>query len=155
MEALFYAVPVLMIAFAVLGLVSVARRARRVRGAWDSGLTAEARCLRTYTTTSGGGADTSVSTTLHHVYEFRTREGRGVRFEETGGPGTVLEGDVVTVHYRAERPEEATAHTPARRGRLAAEQGCVFAFLGVFIALCLTFMAVAHMIFSATDDFMP
>ncbi|MYX27261.1 hypothetical protein GTY75_11440 [Streptomyces sp. SID8381] len=154
MEALFYAVPSLMIAFAVLALVTAVRRARRVRDAWDGGLTAEARCLRTYTTTSGGG-NTSVSTTLHHVYAFRTREGREVRFEEAGGPATRVEGDFATVHYRAEHPEHATAHAPARRGRLAAEQGCVFAFLGVFIAGCLTFMAVAHTLFSEAGDLMP
>ncbi|MEV7130903.1 DUF3592 domain-containing protein [Streptomyces sp. NPDC093260] len=150
MEALFYAVPSLMIAFAVLALVTATRRARRVRDAWDGGLTAEARCLRTYTTNSGGG-NTSARTTLHHVYAFRTREGREVRFEETDGPGTTVEGDIVTVHYRAERPEHATAHAPARRGRLAVEQGCVFAFLGVFIVACLVFVAVVHTLFSEGD----
>jgi hypothetical protein len=153
MEALFYVVPTLMIACAVSALVAITRRAREMRGAWDGGETAEARCLRTYTTTSGGG-DTSVSTTVHHVYEFRTREGRGVRFEEAGGPATIVEGDIVPVRYQAARPERATAHAPAR-GRLAAEQGCVFAFLGVFITGCLAFMAVVHTAFSMTDDFMP
>ncbi|MGW3203213.1 hypothetical protein [Streptomyces sp. NPDC001135] len=153
-ELLFYAVPTLMIAVAVFALVGLLRRSREVRRVWAGGLTAEARCLRTYTTTSGGGGDTSVRTTLHHVYEFTTREGRTVRFEEANGPGTTIAGDIVTVHYAAERPERATAHAPAR-GRLAAESGCLVAFLGVFIAGCVLFMATAHSVFSTADDFMP
>ncbi|MFI1362520.1 DUF3592 domain-containing protein [Streptomyces griseochromogenes] len=153
MEALFYVVPTLMIALAVFALIRLVGRAQEVRSAWNSGLTAEARCLRTYTTTSGGG-ETSVSTTLHHVYEFTTREGRAVRFEESNGPGTTVEGDIVTVHYAAERPERATAHAPAR-GRLAAESGCVLAFLGVFIAGCVAFMVAAHLMFSAVDGLLP
>ncbi|OIJ86129.1 DUF3592 domain-containing protein [Streptomyces monashensis] len=153
MEAMFYVVPALMIAMAVRALVRVIGRAREVRAAWNGGLTAEARCLRTYTTTSGGG-ETSVSTTLHHVYEFTTRGGRAVRFEESNGPGTVVEGDVVTVHYAAERPERATAQAPAP-GRLVAESGCLLAFLGVFIAGCVAFMVSAHLMFSAADGFLP
>ncbi|MCC5477389.1 DUF3592 domain-containing protein [Streptomyces barringtoniae] len=152
-ESLFYVVPALMIALAVFALVRLLRRSREVRRAWSGGLTAEARCLRTYTTTSGGG-ETSVSTTLHHVYEFTTREGRTVRFEESNGPGTRVEGDIVTVHYTAERPERATAHAPAR-GRLAAESGCAVAFFSVFIAGCVIFMVVAHAAFSAADGFLP
>ena len=153
MEALFYLVPLLMIALAVFGAIKVIRRSREVNSAWSSGLTAEARCLRTYTTTSGGG-DTMVSTTLHHVYEFTTREGRTVRFEERNGPGTTLEGDIVTVHYAADNPERATAHAPAR-GKLAAGTGCVLAFLGVFVTFCLLFIVVAHEIFRMTGDFFP
>ena len=153
MELLFYIVPALMITGAVFALLRTMRRSREVRSAWNGGLTAEARCLRTYTTTSGGGGETSVSTTLHHVYEFTTREGRTVRFEERNGPGTTLEGDIVTVHYTAEHPERATAHAPAR-GRLAAESGCAVAFFSVFIAGCVTFMVVVHLMFSAADDFL-
>ncbi|MFH9978058.1 DUF3592 domain-containing protein [Streptomyces sp. NPDC017179] len=153
MEALFYVVPLLMIGAAVFTLTRVLRRAREVRGAWGSGLTAEARCLRTYATTSGGG-ETMVSTTLHHVYEFTTRDGRSVRFEESNGPATVVEGDIVTVHYVAERPERATAHAPAH-GKLTAESGCLLAFLGVFITGCVIFMVVVHAAFSVADDFLP
>ncbi|MFJ8139375.1 DUF3592 domain-containing protein [Streptomyces sp. NPDC096013] len=152
MEALFYVIPLLMIALAVAGGVGVVRGSRRVSSAWDSGLTAEGRCLRTYTTTSGGG-DTMVSTTLHHVYEFTTREGSTVRFEEQNGPGTVLEGDIVTIHYTAEHPERATAHAPAR-GKLAAGTGCALVFLGVFIVFCIGFMLVVHTMFTAADDFL-
>ena len=72
MEAFFYIVPLLIIGIVCLAAFTVIRRAREVSSAWNSGLTAEARCLRTYTTASGG--DTSVHTVLHHVYEFTTRE---------------------------------------------------------------------------------
>ncbi|MFB7740429.1 DUF3592 domain-containing protein [Streptomyces sp. NPDC056112] len=153
MEMLFYIVPLLMIGGAIVMLIKVIGRSRDVRSAWNSGLTAEARCLRTFTTTSGGG-ETQVSTTLHHVYEYRTREGRGVRFEESNGPATIVEGDIVTVHYTAEHPERATAHAPAR-GKLAAESGCLLAFLGVFIAGCVIFMVVVRTVFSLADGFPP
>ncbi|MER6979025.1 DUF3592 domain-containing protein [Streptomyces carpinensis] len=150
--ALFYVVPTLMIGGAVFLLVRITGRSREVRGAWNSGLTAEARCLRTYGTSRDGHG--GASTTLHHVYEFTTREGRSVRFAESNGPATIVEGDIVTVHYAAGRPERATAHAPAP-GRLAAGQGCAYAFLGVFIAFCLVFMAVAHPIFSVVDEVLP
>ncbi|WP_033283791.1 DUF3592 domain-containing protein [Streptomyces sp. NRRL F-525] len=148
MEALFYVAPILIIVLVLCGAVAVIRRSRRVSSAWSSGLTAEGRCLRTYTTTSGGG-DTMVSTSLHHVYEFTTREGRAVRFEERNGPGTTLEGDIVTVYYAADHPEQATAHAPAR-GKLAAGAGCALVFFGVIVAFCVVFILVAHKMF----DFM-
>lgn len=148
MEALFYVAPLLIIVLVLCGAVAVIRRSRRVNSAWSSGLTAEGRCLRTYTTTSGGG-DTMVSTSLHHVYEFTTREGRAVRFEERNGPGTTLEGDIVTVYYAADHPEQATAHAPAR-GKLAAGAGCALVFFGVIVAFCVVFILVAHKMF----DFM-
>lgn len=145
MEALFYVAPILIIVLVLCGAVAVIRRSRRVNSAWSSGLTAEGRCLRTYTTTSGGG-DTMVSTSLHHVYEFTTREGRAVRFEERNGPGTTLEGDIVTVYYAADHPEQATAHAPAR-GKLAAGAGCALVFFGVIVAFCVLFILVAHKMF--------
>ncbi|MEH0578484.1 MULTISPECIES: DUF3592 domain-containing protein [Streptomyces] len=153
MEAFFYLVPSVMIAGLLLGVFRLARRARRVARAWSGGLTAEARCLRSYTTTSGGG-DTTVSTTLHHVYEFTTRDGRTIRFEEANGPGTTLEGDIVTVHYAAGHPDEATAKAPAP-GRLFAESGCLLLFLGTAIAFCVFFMVTAHWMFAESDGFMP
>ncbi|MFF1438337.1 DUF3592 domain-containing protein [Streptomyces sp. NPDC058295] len=153
MEAFFYLVPSIMIVGLLFGVFGVVRRSRRVARAWGGGLTAQARCLRSYTTTSGGG-DTMVGTTLHHVYEFTTREGRAVRFEEANGPGTTIEGDLVTVHYAAEHPEEATAKAPAR-GRLLAESGCLLLFLGVALAFCVFFMVTAHWMFAEADDFMP
>ncbi|MFI5779102.1 hypothetical protein [Nocardia sp. NPDC051570] len=74
-------------------------------------MTAEGRCLRMFTTTSGGG-DWSVRTDVHHVYEFTTRDGRVVRFEERGGPATRLEGDFVTVYYTEGHEAAATTRGP-------------------------------------------
>ncbi|MFJ5836110.1 DUF3592 domain-containing protein [Streptomyces shenzhenensis] len=153
MEALFYVIPVILIAVAGYGALRMIGRFRRIDATWSRGLTAEARCLRSYVSTSGGG-DTMVHTTLHHVYEFTTREGRAVRFDEPNGPSTVVEGDVVTVHYLPDRPEQATARPPAP-GRLAAETGCVLGCLGVFAACCAGFMIVAHLIFSQLREVLP
>ncbi|GAA3770475.1 DUF3592 domain-containing protein [Streptomyces phyllanthi] len=113
MEFFLLLVPLLMIMIAILvfAAVKASGRSRELRLAWSSGLTAEARCLRTYTKTSGGH-DSSVRTTLHHVYEFRTWDGRVIRFDEAHGPSTRVEGDIVIVHYTPDRPERATAHAP-------------------------------------------
>ncbi|MGW1171050.1 hypothetical protein [Streptomyces sp. NPDC001153] len=54
-------------------------------------MTAHARCLRSYTRTSGCGGHSSVTTTLHHVYEFITQDGRVIRFDEANGPSAVGE----------------------------------------------------------------
>ena len=145
-EAFFYVVPALMIALAVFALTKVARRAQDVSRAWGSGFTSQGRCLRAYATTSGGG-DTMVRTTLHHVYEFATLDGRVVRFDEANGPATTVEGDIVTVHYVPDRPERATAHAPSP-GRLAAGTGCAAVLLGVVIVFCLVFMVIAHLMFT-------
>lgn len=153
MEALFYIFPGIFLVVGVLGVVKTLRRSSRISRAWRHGRTAEARCLRAYTTTSGGG-ETSVTTTLHHVYEFRTAEGRVVRFNEASGPSTVIEGDFVTVYYLPEDPSGATARPPAQ-GKLAAGTGCMVAFFAVFILFSLGFMGVAHFIFSATGDLNP
>jgi hypothetical protein len=147
----FYAVPGLIMALAIVMAVAVIRRSMEMNRAWSSGLTAEARCLRSFTTTSGGGGDTSVSTTLHHVYEFRARDGRTVRFEEKNGPATIIEGDIVTVHYIAERPEKATAHTPSR-GKLAAGAVGILVFCGVIVLFCIGFMVGVHGFFSMGDS---
>ncbi|WP_329598432.1 DUF3592 domain-containing protein [Streptomyces pseudovenezuelae] len=137
MNAIFYVVPVLIMAVALFGAYLVVRRWLRMRRAWRSGLTAEARCLRVYATAHGGG-DTRVRTSLRHVYEFRARDGRVVRFEEEGGPGTVLEGDIVTVHYSDGADVVATAR-PGRGG-----YGCsacaVLACVGMVVLVCLVFM---------------
>ncbi|WP_063762144.1 hypothetical protein [Streptomyces bicolor] len=139
MDLIFYFVPGLILAVVLFGAYRVVRRSLQIRSAWNSGLTAEARCLRMFTTTHGGGNDTSVSTTLHHVYEFTTRDGRVVRFEEEDGPATTIEGDIVTVHY-AEGPDVvATAKAPGR-ARLAASTVLPLAFLGVVAAVCVVFM---------------
>ncbi|GHE51210.1 DUF3592 domain-containing protein [Streptomyces capitiformicae] len=138
MEALFNVVPILLILFAVYIAVVLLRRSRQVSAAWTRGITAQARCVRSYTTTSGGGNNT-VRTTLHHVYEFTTGDGRVIRFDEEGGPSTTVEGDIVTVHYLPERPERATAKVPAQ-GKLAASTGGAMLFLAVFIAFAVFLM---------------
>ncbi|MFF3416651.1 DUF3592 domain-containing protein [Streptomyces sp. NPDC002698] len=150
MSVFFYALPGLIIAVVLFAAAKVVRRSLELRSAWDSGLTAEARCLRSYTTVSGGGNDTSVTTTLHHVYEFTTRDGRAVRFEESNGRRTVVEGDIVTVHYTAQHPDKATAHEPSR-ARVAAGTLVTLAFFGVIIAFCVGFMITYHEM-SASGD---
>ncbi|MEU6666291.1 DUF3592 domain-containing protein [Streptomyces sp. NPDC046727] len=153
-ELLFYLVPTLMIAGAGYGAYRLVHRARRISRTWEHGLTAEGRCLRMYTTTSGGGGDTSVHTTVHHVYEYTARDGSQVRFEEKGGPATVLEGDFVTVRYLPEQPRLATALPPSR-GKLAFEAGCLLTFLGVIIVFSVGFMVVAHTMFDEAGGLMP
>ncbi|MEV0906108.1 DUF3592 domain-containing protein [Streptomyces hokutonensis] len=140
MDLIIYLVPSLVMGFALFMGYRVTRRWLQVRGAWNSGLTAEGRCLRSYTTVSGGHGDTSVRTTLHHVYEFTARDGSSVRFEEEGGRGTVIEGDYVTVYYTDGREVVATAHEPSRAKQAAATFG-ILAFLGVIVVFCVGFMA--------------
>ncbi|GGK47845.1 hypothetical protein GCM10010094_04950 [Streptomyces flaveus] len=141
-DLLFYLVPSLILAVVLFGAYSVVRRSLQIRSAWKSGLTAEGRCLRMFTTTHGGSGDSSVSTTLHHVYEFTARDGRTVRFEEEDGPATNLEGDFVTVYYAEGRDVVATAKAPSR-ARLATSTGASLVFLGVAAVFCVGFM-VTH-----------
>jgi hypothetical protein len=139
MDVMFYGAPGLIMAGALFMTYRVLRRWLQIRGAWNSGLTAEARCLRAFTTTHGGGNDTSVRTTLHHVYEFITHDGRVIRFEEENGPGTILEGDYVTVYYTDGPQVVATAQAPSQ-GRHAAATVGILAFLGVIVVFCVGFM---------------
>jgi hypothetical protein len=150
MDVMFYAVPGLIMAVALFGGYRVVRRWLQMRGAWNSGLTAEARCLRMFTTTRGGGGDSHVRTVIHHVYEFTARDGRTVRFEEEDGPRTVLEGDLVTVHYADGREVVATA-VPPRPAKQAAATFAILAFLGVIVAFCIGFMAT-YSDFSSSSD---
>ncbi|MFI5685762.1 hypothetical protein [Streptomyces sp. NPDC051636] len=143
MEAMFYGIPGLIMGLALFVAYRVVRRSLQLRSAWNSGLTAEARCLRTFTTTHGGGNDTSVRTTLHHVYEFTTRDGRSVRFEEENGPATIVEGDIVTVYYTQGREVAATARRPSPV-RNAAGALAMVAFLGVIVVFCVGFMVSYH-----------
>ncbi|MER6496304.1 MULTISPECIES: hypothetical protein [Streptomyces] len=139
MDAFFYLIPGLIMAGALFAAYRVVQGSLRMRRAWNSGLTAEARCLRMFTTVHGGGNDTSVRTTVHHVYEFTARDGRTVRFEEENGPATRLEGDFVTVHYAEGENVVATAQAP-RPARQAAAAFGTLAFLGVIVAFCVGFM---------------
>jgi hypothetical protein len=137
MDAFFYLIPVQIMAVAMIGAYLVVRRWLRTRSAWRSGLTAEARCLRVYPMAHGGG-DTRVRTSLRHVYEFRARDGRIVRFEEEGGPGTTLEGDIVTVHY-AEGPHVVATARPGSGGHGCAASVMVV-FTGMIVLVCLFVM---------------
>ncbi|MET9461403.1 hypothetical protein ABZY05_41240 [Streptomyces canus] len=137
MDAFFYIIPVQIMAVVLLAAYVVVRRWLRMRSAWRSGLTAEGRCLRVYAMAHGGG-DTRVRTALRHVYEFRARDGRVVRFEEEGGPGTILEGDIVTVHY-ADGPDVVATARPGRGGHGCAASA-VLALVGVVVLVCVVFM---------------
>ncbi|MET8075783.1 hypothetical protein [Streptomyces sp. NPDC005303] len=137
MDAIFYLIPCLIMAVTLSGAYVMVRRWLRMRRAWTSGLTAEARCLRVYAVAHGGG-DSRVHTSLRHVYEFRARDGRIVRFEEEGGPGTTLEGDVVIVRY-AEGPRIVATARPGGGG-LGCAAFTVVAFAGVAVLFCVGFM---------------
>lgn len=150
MEFMFFAVPAIIGGVVITMAVKVIRRSLQLRQAWASGLTAEARCLRTYTTTSRHGDSNRISTTFHHVYEFTPSGGRPVRFEEENGPATTIEGDFGTVHYAADRPEKATAHAPSPVQNVASTVG-LLCFLGVVLAFCVFFMVTANGLFG-TDD---
>ena len=149
MDVFFYLVPGLILTVVLLGAYRVTRRSLQIRSAWNSGLTAEGRCLRMFTTAHGGGHDSSVHTTLHHVYEFTARDGRVVRFEEEDGPATTLEGDFVTVYYKEGDEVVATAKTPRRAGLAASTIG-ILAFLGVVAVFCVGFMVTFHQM---SDEF--
>ncbi|MGW7606335.1 hypothetical protein ACWGKW_03450 [Streptomyces sp. NPDC054766] len=148
----FYALPSLIIIVVLLAAARVVRRSLELRSAWNSGLTAEAHCLRSYTTVGGGGNDSSVTTTLHHVYEFTTRDDRAIRFEEANGRPTTVEGDIVTVHYTARHPEKATAHAPSP-ARAAASTIGMLVFCGVIVTFCVGFMITYHQAFAGDGFF--
>ncbi|MFE7897472.1 hypothetical protein ACFU3E_08050 [Streptomyces sp. NPDC057424] len=152
MDVIFYVVPGLIMALALFMAYRVVRRWLQIRGAWNSGLTAEGRCLRTFTTVGGGHGDTSVRTTLHHVYEFIAHDGRVIRFEEDGGPATTLEGDYVTVYYTDGRQVVATAQAPSRAKQAVSGIG-ILAFLGVVVVFCAGFAAAYSQTSGPYTDF--
>jgi hypothetical protein len=153
MDVIFYVVPGLIMAVAVFMAYRVVRRWFQIRGAWNSGLTAEGRCLRVYTTVGGGHGDTAVRTALRHVYEFITRDGRVIRFEEEGGPGTIVEGDYVTVYYADRGQVVATAQPPSRTKHAVAAFG-ILAFLGVVVVFCAGFIVTYVQVFAPYGDFL-
>jgi hypothetical protein len=140
MTAMFYLIPAFIAVAALFTAYGVVRRTVEVRLAWHGGLTAEARCLRAYTTVNRDSDGRSTGSTWHHVYEFTTAAGAPVRFEERNGPATTLEGDVVTVHYTAARPKRATAFPPGSFGN-EVKALLTLAFLGVVVAFCVTFVS--------------
>ncbi|MCX3063677.1 DUF3592 domain-containing protein [Streptomyces beihaiensis] len=136
MAWLFYAIPTIIGGGALCVRAVAVRRHFELYAAWRSGLTAQGRCLRAYTTTRGGD---SPSTRRHHVYEFATRDGRAVRFDEAGGPATTVEGDAVVVYYTAARPERATAGRP-RPVWNAVGVVAVVVFVGLVVSSSVFFM---------------
>ncbi|MDX2936947.1 DUF3592 domain-containing protein [Streptomyces ipomoeae] len=153
MDFFFYAIPVVMMTVIAFMGYRVLRRWLQMRSAWNSGLTAEGHCLKAFTTVSKSmGEHSSVRTTIHHVYEFKTRDGRVVRFEEEDGPMTTVEGDFVTVYYTDGPNVVATAHEPGRVRQAAASLG-ILAFLGVAFVFCVGFMVTYHQF--STDPTFP
>jgi hypothetical protein len=152
MSVFLYVIPSVIIVVVLILAARTVRRSLELRSAWNSGLTAEARCLRSYTTVGGGGNDSSVTTTLHHVYEFTTRDDRTIRFEEANGRSTVVEGDIVTVHYTAKRPERATALAPSPAKAAASTIG-MLVFCGVIVAFSVGFMITYHEASVGSDSF--
>ena len=87
------AVPVLIGGIAVAVLVALSRAHLHLRRLWRDGIEVDGTCLRSYVKHRGVG--TNARSIQHHVYELRTREGQQLRFEQAGGPATVVEGDTV------------------------------------------------------------
>ncbi|MCL6738404.1 DUF3592 domain-containing protein [Streptomyces neyagawaensis] len=144
MDMFLYIVPGLIMAVVAFAAYRVLRRWLLIQRAWNSGLTAEGRCLKAFTTVSKAmGKSSAVHTTIHHVYEFTTRDGRPIRFEEEDGPMTTVEGDFVTVYYTEGPSVVATAHQPGRAKQAAASFG-ILAFLGVIFVFCVGFMVTFH-----------
>ncbi|WP_018544911.1 hypothetical protein [Streptomyces sp. LaPpAH-108] len=90
--------------------VGLVRRARQRRAAWASGLTAQARVVRAWTTARV--VDNVPQRVQWHEYDFTTGDGRAVRFKESGGPRDRAKDDMVVIHYAAHEPDKATAGTP-------------------------------------------
>ena len=145
MEVMFYVVPGLIMAVALLMGYKTIRHALQLRSAWTGGVTAKGCCLKVFTTTRGGSGDSSVSTTLHHVYEFTARDGRVIRFDERGGPATRIEGDFVTVYYTEGDKVFATAEAPGHGKNVASAL-----FMVLFVGAILVF-SVVFMVSFATD----
>ncbi|MCN9239300.1 DUF3592 domain-containing protein [Streptomyces sp. RY43-2] len=152
MDIVFYVLPGLIIAGALIVAARVVGRSLQLRNNWTSGLTAEARCVRTYTRRVDLDPNVRMARRMrHYVYEFTTRDGREISFEEANGPGAEV-GDSVTVHYTATRPERATAYAPAPGKALVGIVG-VMMFVAVLIAFCVAFMTSYTEVFAGDDLF--
>ncbi|MGW0944286.1 DUF3592 domain-containing protein [Streptomyces sp. NPDC002623] len=129
----------LMIALYLVAAVALVRRVRQRRAAWRSGLTAPGRVVRAWETTEM--ISTVATRTRWYAYEFTARDGRTVRFEESGGPRERAVGDEILVHYAAREPERATASAP-QPGRDIAGTAIALASLavvtGVIVLLAVT-----------------
>ncbi|MFF7687933.1 DUF3592 domain-containing protein [Streptomyces syringium] len=147
------ALPSLLAVGGIAAIVWAVVRLRRLRSAWRSGLTAHAVCLRSYATTRTrrNGMHRSSSTTLTHLYEFTTPEGQTLRFEESGGPSSVVPGDTVPVRYPAGRPDRATAIPPGDT-KTVVGIGVLLAFLTVFVTACVGFGVFYLTVFGGLKD---
>ncbi|MEU5537107.1 DUF3592 domain-containing protein [Streptomyces sp. NPDC020362] len=96
-----------MLAIIVLTAVGLVRRTQQRRAAWASGLTAQARVVRAWTTTHM--VNNVARRVQWHEYDYTTQDGRTVRFKESGGPRERATGDTTLVHYALHEPDKATA----------------------------------------------
>jgi hypothetical protein len=148
-DALFYMAPAVIAAGALVLAWVVVRHLLRLRRALQSGLVAQGRCLAAYAETyrhSNG----PVRTTMRHVYEFTTREGHTVRFQERHGPATTVAGDLVTVHYAPDRPRLAAVQPPRPGLTLGLTIGLLI-FLGFVVLVCVGFVVLYATVFAPLD----
>ncbi|WP_237519048.1 DUF3592 domain-containing protein [Streptomyces sp. SID5910] len=110
MTGLFHITMVALLALLAWGSVALVRRTRQRREAWESGLSAQARVVRAWTTVQM--VNNVARRVQWHEYDYTTQDGRAVRFKETQGPRDRVEGDTVLVYYSAQQPEKATASAP-------------------------------------------
>jgi hypothetical protein len=110
MDALFHISMLGLLGLAVWSAVALVRRTRQRRAAWESGLTAQARVVRAWSTTQL--VNNVARRVQWHEYDFTTHDGRAVRFKESGGPRDRTEGHQVVVHYAPHEPDKATAAEP-------------------------------------------
>ncbi|MFJ7194538.1 MULTISPECIES: DUF3592 domain-containing protein [unclassified Streptomyces] len=108
----------------------------RLRAIWAQGRTAEARCTA-LRTEEGQDAEGGFVLHTYPTLEFRTDDGRAVSFEERRSRPTPAEGDVVTVHYSAANPQDATTRAPSfgmRHARtVITAAGCFFALVSAVV----------------------
>ncbi|MFF4221635.1 DUF3592 domain-containing protein [Streptomyces abikoensis] len=156
-DVFFLALPGLLAAGGIAGMVWAVVRMRRLNAAWRGGVTAEGVCVSAYVVTTSrghghGNIGGSSHSTWHHVYEFTTPEGEVRRFEEGGGPRTVVGGDRVVVRYPQGRPDQATAIPPGERNKTLFATGCLLAFLTVFVLGALSFIGFYLTVFRPVAD---
>ncbi|MET7274393.1 MULTISPECIES: DUF3592 domain-containing protein [Streptomyces] len=142
MNALFHITMVVLLAAMVWSAVALVRRTRQRREAWESGLSAPARVVRTWATTQM--VNNVARRVQWHEYDYTTRDGRAVRFQESGGPRDRAEGDTVPVYYSARDPERATAVEP-QPGKDAA----AMTFWLLVLAACAIFLVYEWVSLSA------
>ncbi|WP_377267952.1 DUF3592 domain-containing protein [Peterkaempfera sp. SMS 1(5)a] len=104
LSIVFLAVPALMAAAALTAAALLLRWWWRVRTVLRTGERTMGRCLRIHTGVEG--SDHHVRTVWHSIVEYPVPDGRRLRIR-TRAPGTLCEGDTVTVAYLPHRPHLA------------------------------------------------